>query len=394
MINLARPDVIYSLLWGVVILVTYLFPTNLTSPFNNKVTLLILLSIFSFFFSYFFWWFIFRTQSYSKECFSNDLEVFILRKFVKILFKVWILFLLINTIFSGGLPLYWLLVGDPRTYADFGVPSFSGFSNMFRLFLCSSFAILFIKTKLKRYLFLLLIMYFSCILEMSRGGVVVSLLYSIGVLTLLFKFTPHYFLTRLSVVLIFLIIFIIGFGYLGELRGTGILIENMVPESSIFNHLPPGFFWVFTYLTSPYNNLNYAANFGIEPLLTGEFTFLSLLPSVIRDYLFSKNDIEYPIRLATDAFNATSYFAPILADFGFVATSFVVFILQLITCYVYFRARKGSYFYFILYPSLFMCLVMSVFYSYYFSLIVVMYPFIAFVFVNYRKSYFQRIQSQ
>ena len=390
MINLGRPDMVYTLLWLMVVFLSYLLPTNLTVETNLDVIFLILCSMFTFIFSYSFWWWIFSTRERKVICFQDNLEIEALKKFARAVFILWCVFLLINILYSGGIPILWLLMGDSRSYVDFGLPSFTGFSNMFRLFLCSAWALLFIKTKLRKYAWLILLLLISIVVEVSRGGIILALMYILGVITLVYKFSISRIIIRSLLIFTLLLVFIMGFGYLGDLRGSGILVESMVDESSIFNSLPSGFFWVYTYLTSSYNNLNYAGNIGITPSFTGVYTFSTFLPSVIRSELFTLNGNEYPIPLASEAFNATSYFSPMLADFGFAAAAVIVFILQLITCYIYFKAIRGSHFHFMLYPAFFMCLVMSVFYNYYFSLIVLLYPLVIFIYSSYRSNYIRK----
>jgi hypothetical protein len=88
-------------------------------------------------------------------------------------FVVWSCISLFEIIYSGGLPLFWLLTGSSKTYFDFGIHSLHGFANslLLSLGLCS-FA-LFAITRSRRYLYIPLFVFAWSVLVLARSTMMV-----------------------------------------------------------------------------------------------------------------------------------------------------------------------------------------------------------------------------
>jgi hypothetical protein len=61
----------------------------------------------------------------------------------------------------------------------------------------------------------------------------------------------------------------------------------------------------------------------------------------------------------------------------------VAAMLQAIVSFVHVRAVNGSMANFLIYPVLFMCIVLSTFYMFFFSLITIFYPLLVYAFTRY-----------
>jgi hypothetical protein len=109
---------------------------------------------------------------------------------------------------------------------------------------------------------------------------------------------------------------------------------------------------------------------------------------VIRSKLYPDND--YPVELKSEAFNATTFYSPLLADFGWVGASLLTCLIQWVCAYVHVRARRGSYFHTLVYPALFMSVLLSVFYMYFLALVTVIYPLLVSIFMRFRHTWFER----
>ncbi len=166
----------------------------------------------------------------------------------------------------------------------------------------------------------------------------------------------------------------------GEVRGSKIEASDFGAGSQLIGSLPQGFFWVWTYAVSPIGNVNHAAALGIVPTYLPLNITTSLLPTVLR-VMFGVPG--YPIPLVTPAFNATSAYAPLIADFGFAGAAAWMATFQLICSYVYVRAKQGSVVHLVLYPPLFVSLVLSIFYLYAMNFAVVLYPWLCLALRNY-----------
>lgn len=376
-VDLSRPDYIYAAIWGVVYSLSYFVESNSKYDFSPEISALVLGNIISFFVVYKLVGF-FLNGSKETDGLNFQAHDFIrLKDFTKLLLKIWIPLYLLNVVVSDGLPAYWVIIGDPRTYVDYGIPTMSGFLNMIRAFMFSVSIMLFLKSKNKKELYLPVIFIATSILEVSRGGLTVLLLHGVGMYVLCKKNS----IGTLFLMLVGLVLFILIFGWLADFRGGHVSIEDIAGNDSIFVSLPTGFFWVYTYITTPINNVNYAYSMGIEPLYYPYFSIMSLLPTVIRGLVFP--DTGYPIALAVDAFNATSFYSPLLADFGLIGAGLVVVLLQIVVSYVHLKAANGCLFHFLLYPVLYMCILLSTFYMFFFSMVTIMYPFVAYACTKY-----------
>src|SRR5262249_14331829 len=127
-------------------------------------------------------------------------------------------------------------------------------------------------------------------------------------------------------------------------------------------------------------------------------TLATLLPTVVRSSLFPEmgggaSGI-YPFELQNDSFNATSFYAPLISDFGWFGAGLTVCGIQAICAYVHVRAKRGSYYYSLLYPALFVCVVLSVFDMFFFALVTVCYPLLVSLFIRYRNARLRRRNHQ
>lgn len=365
-INFSRPDFIFSLVWLTTMVLNFSFQTIYTVPANIKVTLLIFSNIIGSIAIYYF----FNTKVYrmakSQITPVNVVQLNQLKKWTYIIVSIWFVGFAINIAFSKGVPLYWKLIGDSRTYTEFGVPSFSGLLNAIRLFSSVSLMIILIHRFKIIDAFLLVVLLVSSLLELSRGNFTFLLLTVLGVIFLYKRFNWKMILLFLLGILGFLVFF----GYLGNIRGSSGEINSILSENSIFKNIPNIFIWGFTYITSPLNNLNYAAEW-INPTFWPRYTTIGLVPTVVRESLFGV--LTYPIHIADASLNATTFYSPLIADFGFGFTFIIVTLIQIYMTIIYLKAKSGKLMAALMYPILLSSIMLSVFYMYLFTLMVIFY---------------------
>lgn len=379
-LDTSRPDVAFLALWSICTLLAISAPEGLKVDFEASFLYLILFNITTFFVIYRVIAACYGQVRLPAKNLVSERESACLYRFIKRCFVVWLVIYPIVVVYSGGLPIVWLVLGDSRTYVDFGVPSLSGALNMLRAFMFAGCILLFLRQFRKPGLLLMpAVLLFSSFSEISRGNMVVLLLHGVAIIAIM---RPLKLRTMLRGVL-WVLFFIVAFGLLGDMRNEGSGVMGMVSEDSIFASVPSGFLWVYLYITTPINNVNYAVAQGIEPLYAPFFSVQSLLPTIIRGAVFEEQ--QYPITLAFESFNATTFYGPLLADFGMIGAAIVIVCLQIIVSYLHVRMKRGSIAHLLIYPAFYMSLLMSVFYIFFFSMTTVLYPLLAVCYMVYRK---------
>lgn len=315
----------------------------------------------------------------------DRIDICALDTFTRSLFKIWLLGFFVNVIASGGLPLMWVLAGDVRTYSDFGVPTFSGLLNMLRMFMvvavvtCASH-----KVMTPRWISIIIAA--SLIAELNRAAILFALLGAVGAFLLYNK------LRLINLLRVGLVagLFVTCFAYIAEFRELG--RGGYVPPSDYFSIDVVGFgasMYILLYYVTPLNNLYHQFSVGIEPTFTPFFTFQSLLPTVVRDLIFT-GDTVYSVEFASEVFNTSPYIANIISDFGLIGGAIVISIIQFFCCYVFFRAVRGSLEHALMAPVLWAATALSVFTNLYFTLVVVAFPALVYFFSRYRSRYLHR----
>lgn len=294
------------------------------------------------------------------------------------LFKLWCGVYAVNIVFSGGVPLYWVLTGDPRTYVDFGLPTLGGLGNMLRAFVLACCYLLYFQLGTDRprtFLWMGIALLFSAFaIETGRGNGVVLLLHPVA----------YYFMfsrLRLSHALLWpvcLLAFGMFLGYLQALRQGGDL-ERLVVYAQNAGVEPGGLVSLLTlptllYIAVPIVNTD--LNVVFQPLLKFDpyYVFGGLVPTVFRDMLFEPRDYG---TLVNEANNASSFFIPLVRDFGAVGAFIIAAAIHAVIAYVYARAVRGSLVSLFTWPALFMAVTLSFFYLFYTALVVVLYPLLA-----------------
>lgn len=311
---------------------------------------------------------------------SDDLDD--LAAFVRGAMPIWLVGFIVTILYSGGIPLLWVLLGDPRNYLDFGMPTVSGLLNMMRAFLFTSVVGLALEKRARPVDYLIAgFLLATALAEISRGGITLLLLHGIAARVLL---RP----VKLKGMLLWAVAigaFFLLFDWVGQVRTTGheLKSENVLGDAFAEDTAFAGLAWSFIYLTSPLNNLAYAVSQDLSPLMTPFYTLQPLLPTVLRDIIFGRGD--YPIELINEAYNATSFYSPLVADFGVIGAFLGFVFIQIIIVAVHRSAKHGNLFAMLIYPPVFASVALSFFYSYFFALSIVMYPLMAAIFLDFRR---------
>ncbi|MEO3678873.1 O-antigen polymerase [Rheinheimera sp. FR7-31] len=211
-----------------------------------------------------------------------------------------------------GFPVLWFLVGDSRGYADYGIPTVHGLVNAMHLSLITISFYLAIKRRVSWVYFFILIIW--CVLMFSRFLIMVSIVQCL----FLYFLTSNVRFSRVLITIFFGFAFIYLFGLIGGMRsGIEDTAQFFGVNENFPDFLPVVFIWVYIYLLSPINNL--ASWYGyVSYDFTFPSVFATLLPSVIRDFLYSKKADDSSLPLVHEAFNMSTGLAPAFADAGII----------------------------------------------------------------------------
>ena len=239
---------------------------------------------------------------------------------------IWIVFALgisFEVAYFQAIPFLGLLgIGAPISYVEFGIPGFHGLLNsLFYAGCVVTFArILLGSSKRTRLLTMVSIAY--PVLILSRQVLI----------SLLVQYLCIYFSLRRPSFRIFVrtgilaIATLLMFGYVGDARsGRDAIIYLAAPTFDYPDWLPSAFIWVYIYLSSPLNNVNY--NIDVSPNFFPLETAGTFIPSFARDdvlaaFGYSQNQ---NWSLVSETFNVSSLLQGLLTDFGVIGA--IVFTL-------------------------------------------------------------------
>lgn len=364
---LANPNIIFVVIWS---LVLALYSARFVDIYGEVraetvflISLNILVSIILFLWSKL----TLRSRRRSKVSLKMALAVFLsskiraIRRCIKYLLSIYILIAVLDIIYSKGIPLVWALTGSARTYVDFGIPTLHGLANSIAFFL-ASFLTLLATLKVKNYKTVLVVLFVYQILILSRGTIIVM---TVQILAVILFFSKFSFLKNIGL-MAFLLLFIVGFGILGDVRQGGInpYYQFLNDEWIIFfNSIPSGFLWFYMYLTSGFNNLN--LNMGsIDHSYLPVYTFAKLIPSAIYSLFDAEKTVD-TFLFVHNGLNVSTIYSASYSDFG-VASFLLVMIIQIVASYNYNLARAGSLYgllsYVIVYQAIFLSFFIDTFF--------------------------------
>ena len=379
---------VLAVVWLIPLCIPYFIPdSELIVPVGLGTVVLILSNLSLFFLFLFLFSCLGGSGGISKVNVAvSQIDYYIFSKRIDIIFYFWIFVYLVNIVGSGGIPLLWILQGDPRTYVDFGLPTLGGLGNLMRAYVLTSCYLIYFHSNLilkvrRRYLCIgILLLISAFLLETGRGNGIVLLLHPVGLHFLLHEFK----IKSIIKIILFIFIFIIGLGLIQMIRySDGFDKLEMYAKNSGFENaasldllLIPAVMYISIPVINTDLNFQVAELFEFKPY----YSLQGILPTIIRDAIFERGDYG---KLVNEANNVSSYYIPFIRDFGQLGAFFIVSLILLVVAYCYNKARRGNVYYVLSYPPLFMSLVLSFFSLFFTSLVVLLYPF--FVYWSLRK---------
>jgi oligosaccharide repeat unit polymerase len=309
----------------------------------------------------------FMTGRHGRQTQSN-LDYPMLRRRLRIWFRIWVFVTVVEIIVSGGVPLFWALTNSSKAYVDFGIKSLHGFVNSLQTSIAICYFVLFLITKSRRYLKVPIFFLLWAAIIINRNMMLVTLL-EFAVLYLRFHRLRVAAGMKLAAGVLS---FIFLFGVIGDIRqGDSATIRGFAqPTEDYPQWLPTGVLWGYIYITTPINNLIYNIK-EYPPAYNSLFpnTASTLFPSVIRTIVYGDKlgDAESG-QLVVSYFNvSTAYIGP-YQDFGYIGMA--LFSIAIASSCLFFWYRddlKGI----LMLAVMIQCLVLTLFFDHFFYLPVI-----------------------
>jgi len=357
----ANPALVYGIIWATVLGLTALGWTTQLLPLNASTVTLVLANIATFVGALVIAALATRNVPTAEEAGTSRFELAALRRLSTRLVQIWAVGSVIEIIVDRGLPIVWLLTGDTtRDYRDFGIPSVHGFLTAMYLTVVVAHTLFYRVQRDRRDLVTVLFLLWWPLLQVNRGALVWALLEMAAVQLITSRFVASQLLKVGAAALTALLLF----GFVGDLR-AGFHKEGLRDVVSpgakfLVDDLPSGFLWVYIYVTSPVNNV-VAAIDRLQPTHRVYFSAMNLLPSVVREKVYTDPNNRYALGLVNEAFNTATWYANFLGDFGVRGTIALVAVFQLIISWFYAYARRGWIWAILAYAALFQAVALSIF---------------------------------
>jgi oligosaccharide repeat unit polymerase len=360
-LNLANPALIYTIVWILALGLALLQLTTNLSSINGSTLFLILSNCASFWILYS----LFSASHLSRPSLpASQISPVVMERlmqFVRRLLFIWLVGIVVTIIYQGGLPLFWAFNESDQNYIDFGIPTLHGLLNSIYMFSVTALFLDYMVRRNKTSLILSLVLFVWVVLAFARSVLLGVICQSIGIYLLLYGVSTKALLKLVPLVLIVVILF----GTIGEYRGTGNQLMDLVedPYYEAFQRIPSGFLWFYVYLTAPLSNLNHNID-TVQPNYTPYYSIANLFPTVIREKVFTEDFTRADdFVLVNDGLNVSTWYAGYVSDFGAGLSILIVAFIQFVILVFYFHAKRNSVWAIIGYSVLFQCVAFSVFYN-------------------------------
>ncbi len=265
-----------------------------------------------------------------KEKYFDVFTCRVVRRRIKFVVVFWLFCTFLEIVIFKNLPLFSALgLGPDMRYTEFGFRGLHGGLNalyfVFTIYFMGSF--FYSRSKFSLAMFLLLLIWPFLLMQRMM---IIAIFLQVVFFTLIvsqqslnFRGYFKYFISFLLVILVF--------GYLGDFRSGREHILRLADLTFTYPEwLPSAFAWVYLYVTTPINNLNFSIEMFQDPSMFPVELLSSVLPSFARDYFFNVFNHEVEVELVTNAFNVSTVFSPMIHDFGYVLAPFLFFIMGFI----------------------------------------------------------------
>jgi oligosaccharide repeat unit polymerase len=289
-----------------------------------------------------------------------------IEKRLKVWFGIWLVAAIFETIVSGGVPLLWLFQNTTKNYDSYGVTSVHGIVKSLFIAIALCRFSLWVLTGERRHLRMPIFALGWALILIDRSMFLVCVIEYV-VVYLRFRKVRAGTLLKIAMGGV---LFIVGFGIIGDLRlhGSSDVFRALAqPTDNYPTWLPSGILWAYIYAATPVNNLVHSMHLT-APLHSLLFpnTLALLFPTAIRQLIYG-SEWWTPLagELVNNAFNAaTAYIGP-YQDYGYLG-------VVLFSCIITFVCQKywfcGSLKDTLKFAVVTQCLILTLFYNHLFAL--------------------------
>lgn len=317
-----NPLTIFNGIWLIIIGLYQFRLSYLQAELDNNTYIVFLTMILSFSIAYLLAYAFFRnkkskvenSQTNEKELIVKE-EKQISLKMIYIMLFIWIAIEIIETIYSGGLPIIWRFIGSTKTYFDYGIPTLHGFTNAFGLVIIMLCYYRYEYTKkydnIRDYKMIIIVATMLLFyLSLITRQVIISAI--IQMLTIKMFFSKKHIGIKYT---IYALIGIILFGLVGNIRTGYQAFTDVAMMKNTVGSFFIGFAWIYMYLTMSVSNVNYMVTNAITGL--GLYPIAkTFLPTVISNMIFANSSTVIPKSIVTNAFNVSGFFSEFYIGLG------------------------------------------------------------------------------
>lgn len=306
--NLSNPVFVFNAIWFICF---FFYTFNISGTYSNDISvkagICFIIMILTFNIS-------FALSTISKHTVLKSNIRLIKKKekyeYIKIVAYTWMIFIFLEIVYCGGVPLIWLLTGKGGTYATFGIPSIHGFINSLSWFFLNIAFSYYLDSKDKRIIKLIICVNIIYFVLLARQSIMTEIIQLVTIYLLKRK-------VKIKKIILLILAAVIIFGFVGNIRTDPMHVIRTARLQ--FEDIPMflmGFVWVYMYMMTPIANIisfiNQCSefNFGLQSL--GVF-----LPTVLTEGLGIGNIIiDNESYLISKTYNVSTALLVPYSDFG------------------------------------------------------------------------------
>ncbi len=340
--KILTPIVTFNFIWLITIFLYQMKLSTLQQDFNDRTLNIFLVCIFGYNLGVIFYYLVYKFFiSQKKEIEKKDSSnkaVILLRKYFSIdvekKFKIAniiiIIGIILEMIYSKGFPLIWKLVGNGKTYMDFGIPSFGGMINA--LIICLGAYCFLNKDKWKYTVLYLLI----GILIISRQVILSLILEGI-----VFKLLDKKSKVKIWKYGLILLVCFVMFNIIGNFRSGSNVMNDVFMAKEEYKNLPNSMKWIYSYMTFSLSNFNNLVSLSNGGLHHGSYIINEFIPTILQNK-FNIEKVDSTFYLVSIQYTVSTYLPEVYLDFGIIGEFVMNFIIGIFGTLIYLRYTKKS----------------------------------------------------
>ena len=251
-----------------------------------------------------------------------------------------IVLFLIEIYVSGGVPLFWKLLGNSKIYFDFGIASLHG--ALCGLLICLGAYSLFQKGYEKW-------IYIAISLLIINRQVIMSILIEgtiYGIFTRNIKVNKEELLEKTkkikwSRLFVLIILAISGFSIIGNFRSGNNVMNLVFQAKEQYENIPVVIKWIYSYMTFSISNFNNLVSITMGNINHGASMLCELLPTVLTNKIHI--NVKYsPYFLVSPNYTVSTYLPSIYLDFGLFGVALFNIVIGILGYSLYGKIYKSK----------------------------------------------------